>query len=87
MTLSHAREILDFWQEYPPENEMLCLLAQVYTTWKPKGEMTAQDHQRSLEARWAAGAMNPQQILAAMGGTGGEMTMDGRVVPDVTPLP
>lgn len=70
MRMRDARALSEFWQDCPPENEMLALLAQVYTTWRPvhARQMTAEDHQKSLEARWAAGAMNAKQLFETMGG-------------------
>ena len=76
MTLTEARELFAYWAISPPENEMLVLLATVYTTWRPKQigiskERTEQDimieHRRSLEDRWARGALNVRQMYE-MGG-------------------
>lgn len=79
MTLPEALELLEYWRDSPPENEMLQMLAQVYTTWRPQA-MTAGDHQRSLEERWRAGAMNAKQLVEAFGGTAA-MRMDGTAAP------
>jgi hypothetical protein len=74
MTYRDARMLFDFWQDSPPENEMLVMFARIYTTWKPKNfkELTPEEqqdaHRKSLEERWAAGAMNPKQMFEAMGG-------------------
>jgi hypothetical protein len=70
MAFTDARAILSYWHHSPPENEMLALLAQCYTTWRPTGTaaMTREEHQRSLEQRWASGAMNAKQIFESMGG-------------------
>ena len=85
MRISDARAIGELWVNAPPEAEMLALLAQVYTTWKPGGarEMTAAEHQASLEARWRSGAaMNAKQLFEAMGGAGGiSMRADGTMQP------
>ncbi len=74
MTLPEALELLQFWEHSPPENEILTMLARIYTTWEPKRSTSATEeerqaaHQASLEARWKAGAMNAKQLLEAMGG-------------------
>lgn len=70
MTLPQAMSLFEYWEECPPENEMLALLARVYTTWKPKvsTDDAEQRHRKSLEARWKAGAMNAKQLFEAMGG-------------------
>jgi hypothetical protein len=76
-----ARALVEFWRECPPQDEALAILAQAFTTWRPP--QSADDHQRSLEARWQGGAMNAAQLLAAMGGAkGGAVRIDGTVVPD-----
>ena len=84
MRLSDARAIAELWKEAPPEAEMLAILAQVYTSWRPGGkELTEAEQQRrhraSLEARWNAGsAMNVKQLFEAMNGAGGmAMRSDG----------
>lgn len=74
MTLPQAIALFEYWEECPPENEMLATLAQVYTTWKPSTrsnmteEQLREEHQKSLEARWKAGAMNVKQLFESMGG-------------------
>jgi hypothetical protein len=73
MTLPQALELFQYWKAFPPEHELVQMFARVYTTWKPEDKpMTEEEqraaHQASLEARWKAGAMNPAQIMAAMGG-------------------
>jgi len=75
MRFRDARRILDYWRDAPPESEMLAFLAQCYTTWEPasRREMTEQEviaeHRASLERRWKSGqALNPKQLLEAMGG-------------------
>lgn len=74
MTLPEALSLFEYWRECPPENEMLALMARVYTTWTPDGgrEMTREEHQAahmaSLEARWKAGAISPKQLFESMGG-------------------
>lgn len=71
MTLPQALELFGYWQDFPPEHEMLAMFARVYTTWKPQGasRLSPEDEQRkSLEDRWKAGAMNAKQLFDAMGG-------------------
>ena len=77
-----ARALFDYWREWPPEGEMLVLLAQVYTTWRPEADKpaTPEDHMRSLEARWKAGAMNAKQLVAAMGGKTVALGSGGTIV-------
>lgn len=79
MTLPEAIELFEFWDNCPPENEMLAMLAQAFTTWRPakKQVMTHEDHQRSLEERWASGAMNAKQILEAFGGKAVSVNIEG----------
>lgn len=79
-----AQELFEYWAESPPENEILAMLARVYTTWEPKSakQMTEEErraeHQQSLEARWKSGAMNAKQLFEAMGGAKAvAMRMDG----------
>lgn len=74
-----ARALFDYWREHPPEGEMLAMLAQVYTSWRPKEE-TPESHRQSLEARWKAGAMNAAQLVAAMGGKAVAIRSDGSAV-------
>lgn len=71
MTLSQARQIFKYWESSPPEHELIALLVRAYTNWEPANarEMTAEEHRASLEARWKGGAMNPQQMLEATGGS------------------
>lgn len=70
MTPADARALLEHWQECPPENEMLAILARVYTTWRPAAAkpQTVAEHRASLEARWNNGAMNAEQLFKATGG-------------------
>jgi hypothetical protein len=83
MRMSEARAITDFWCDCPPEGEMLALLAEVYTTWRPASRRVsdAASHRRSLEERWAAGAMNAKQLLAVSGGAPVAVRIDGAIVP------
>jgi hypothetical protein len=98
MTLPEALDLFDYWDECPPENEMLAMLARVYTTWQPKSaktktaEQIQDEHRKSLEARWKGGAMNPKQMFEAMGGAlslngvpGQRMT--GANMPGIGPFP
>jgi hypothetical protein len=102
MEFRHAREILEYWDECPPEHEMLALLARVYTTWEPKlkhpktEEEVEREHRASLERRWKSGqAMSAAQMVQAFGGAGklsiGKdgvfRTADGRPVPGARPFP
>lgn len=70
MRFRDARRLFEYWQDSPLENEMLAMFAKIYTTWKPQtGRVSAEeDHRKSLEDRWKAGAMNPKQMFEAMGG-------------------
>jgi hypothetical protein len=90
MTLPQAMELFDYWQDAPPEHEILAMLARVYTTWKPQS-VKPKDHQASLEERWAAGAMNAKQIFEAMGGAkAASVGADGTFRPvtgDIDPFP
>lgn len=83
MRMRDARALSEFWQDCPPESEMLALLAQVYTTWRPvhARQMTPDEHQKSLEARWASGAMNAKQLLDAFGGSPVAVRSDGTGAP------
>jgi hypothetical protein len=85
MAFADARAILQYWAEAPPENEGLAILAQAFTSWKPARHQTTttEDHQRSLEERWADGAMNPKQIFEALGGKQGQ-TVGLSITPDGT---
>jgi len=90
MGWSEARALVQYWRSSPPEHELLALFARVYTTWDPAAaKMT---HQETLEARWAAGAMNAKQIFEAMGGrlstnatTGAQIV--GADLPGIGPFP
>lgn len=86
MQFRHARELFDYWLNCPPENEILAMLARTYTTWEPQIAKTEEEareqHRKSLEARWKAGAMNAAQLLAAAGGAGAlAVTTSGAMVP------
>ena len=73
MTLRDARAITDFWQECPPENEMLAMFARVYTSWEPASilNMTEEErmveHRKSLQRRWDAGALSAQDLVRGGG--------------------
>lgn len=77
MTLPQAYELFDYWRNFPPEHEILAMLARVYTSWEPENArpMTPEEHRASLEARWKAGAMNVKQIFEA---TGGVISLNGQ---------
>ena len=84
MTFREARAITDFWKDFPPESEMLALLARIYTTWRPMSAevKTPEDHQRSLEERWSSGAMNVKQLFELMGGKQSvSVRIDGTAAP------
>ena len=68
MSFPHAIDILDYWQQHPPENEVISLMAQVYTTWRPDADPANVDPEASAKRQWAAGAMNPKQLFEALGG-------------------
>jgi hypothetical protein len=94
MTLPEALELFEYWQSSPPEHEMLAMFARTYTTWKPQAERLPpeDEHRRSLEERWKAGAMNPKQLFESMGGAislnavpGQGMT--GAQMPGIGPFP
>jgi hypothetical protein len=97
MTLPQTFELFDYWEQAPPENEMLAMLATVYTTWKPGSSkpLTPEQHLASLEERWRSGAaMSPKQMFEAMGGKGGAIGADGVMrpfggaeIPGVGPFP
>lgn len=71
MTLQEARALTEYWQDCPPENELLTLLTQAFTTWKPGKPLTEEEmiveHRKSLQRRWDAGALNARDIVR-MGG-------------------
>lgn len=75
MTFLQARDLFEFWKSVPPTCESAAKFLQAYTTWEPGGPPRSEEeaqaaHRRSLEQRWKAGAMNPQQLVALMGGAG-----------------
>ena len=82
MTLGQARELFAYWRLVPPAHEMIAMLAQIYTTWRPEGAAAAPkseteiiiEHRKSLEERWAAGALNVKQMFEATGGRIGRGT-------------
>ncbi len=89
MTLPQAEEILGYWRNSPPEHEMLAMFARVYTTWEPADAkpMTPEEHRKSLEDRWKAGAMNPAQLFKAMGGNIIRSPADLKKMPGIGPFP
>lgn len=70
MTLPQVTELFDYWRDHPPENELVAVLAQCFTSWKPRAGQakTPEEHMRSLEARWQSGAMNVKQLFEGAGG-------------------
>jgi hypothetical protein len=95
MTLPQVYDLFEYWQNAPPDNEMLAMLAAAFTTWRPNTKpMTDEEHQASLEARWKAGAMNVKQMYEMMGGvlsqgvSQGDVTpMTGAQMPGIGPFP
>lgn len=97
MTFREARQIFEYWQERPPEHEMIILFAQNYLGWEPRGKPLTEDekraaHQASLEARWKAGALNVRQMFEATGGViaadgGPGVQSIGGPVPGIGPFP
>jgi hypothetical protein len=84
MTFPEAVELLEYWQECPPEHEFLALFARVYTSWEPKSvaSMTEEEVQaanlRQIEKRWASGqALSPKQMMDAFGGARVGIGSDG----------
>jgi hypothetical protein len=98
MTFRDARMLSKYWQDSPPEHELAALFARVQFGWKPLSERSLtpeqirDEHQKSLEARWANGAMNPKQMFEAMGGaislngTPGQK-LTGANLPGIGPFP
>lgn len=69
MPFPQAQSLLKFWDKTPPTNEAVAIALRAYTTWgreeaKPP---TPQELQKSLEARWNAGALNPKQLFELFG--------------------
>lgn len=93
MTLPQVFDLFHYWRANPPEHETLALFARVFTTWEPpSGLPPEEEHRRSLERRWQAGAMNAKQLFEAFGGAlalngapGQKMT--GREMPGIGPFP
>lgn len=74
MTLPEVYDLFDYWREHPPEHELAAIFARVFTTWKPaERELSPEEHKRSLEERWKAGAMNAADLLAQFQKTGGRV--------------
>ncbi len=68
MTLPQAFQLFEYWDDHPPEHEALAIALRVYTTWgKDTKPLTREEHQKSLEQRWAAGAMNPKEMFELFG--------------------
>ena len=70
MPFPHALRIFQYWESFPPEHEMLAMLAKCFTTWEPKplaGQpSTAAQHQ-------AHGAMGPAEFMEHFKRTGGRV--------------
>lgn len=92
LTLPQALELFRYWNDFPPAHECLRMLAIAagFDLGKP---MTQADHRKSLEQRWAAGAMNVKQMFEALGGhalgatgvVGDKIT--SREMPGIGPFP
>jgi len=66
MRFRDAVQILIYWQDAPPEQELLAIMARYRN---PKKQLSPEEEQKqSLEARWKSGAMNPKQFFEATGG-------------------
>lgn len=94
MPFRDARLLFKYWKDVPPENEMLTFFARIYTSWKPETERVPpeDEHRKSLEQRWAAGAMNPKQMFDAFGGAISLNAMPGQKLtgaqlPGIGPFP
>ena len=97
MTFPEALDLFEYWQEVPPENELLAILVRAQTNWEPGSvssmtEDQAQEANRqAVERRWASGqALSPKQLLEAFGGgkvgigsDGVYRSADGRPIPGV----
>lgn len=83
MTLPEATDLYRYWQDFPPEHELLARLAAFQTGWRAANAkpMSRSEHQRSLDERWKGGAMNPKQLFEA---TGGVISLDGTAGPKYT---
>lgn len=73
MTLPQAFQLFRYWNDNPPEHELLAIALQVYTSWRPNPkpvskEAAAAEQRASLEQRWKAGAMNAKQLFEMTGG-------------------
>lgn len=72
MTLPEAMEIFDYWNDFPPEHELMRIAVMVFTTWEPYTKPTEEEviaqHRKSLEQRWKGGAVNVKQLYEATGG-------------------
>lgn len=95
MTFPQVYQIFEYWRSFPPEHEILAMLASVYTTWKPNAEkLTPQEaHRRSLEERWKSGAMSVKQMFESQGGVisfdsrAGGPQLTGDDLPGIGPFP
>jgi hypothetical protein len=93
MTLPQVYDLFDYWADHPPVPEIGEILLRVYTTWKGRDKPQPEaEHQKSLEDRWAAGAMNAKQLFEATGGRISTGAASGHpfekaIVAGVGPLP
>lgn len=75
MTIPQTEDLFRYWEENPPEHELLAVLAIYEGAWQPGEKQYATEeertaaHRESLERRWASGQfMNAKQIFDSMGG-------------------
>lgn len=97
MPFREARQVLEYWNERPPEHEMMIMFAQRFMDWRPAGKQLTEKeviaaHRRSLEERWQAGAMNIEQMWRATGGAiaaggGPGLKLPGNQMPGIGPFP
>lgn len=82
MPVPDAFELLEYWEQSPPEHVMLAMFAQVYTTWRPGGKPLSEEevrveHHKSLKQRWDAGARSAADLVG-MGGVLATQSPQGR---------
>ncbi len=91
MTLPEAMELFEYWDNFPPEHELLRIAISVYTTWQPEKKLTEEEivvqHRKSLEQRWKGGAMNVKQLFEATGGKLAARSDHPFAQADIKPIP
>lgn len=70
MPFPHAIQQLRYWESFPPENETLAMLAQCFTTWRPK---PWDDDRPAPERLQAEGVMGPAEFAEHFKRTGGKV--------------